>query len=192
MNTRCRKCGIILTTLNQRPSCIGTYNHICINCQRNNELEQRGGIPYTKNPKCGAYLGIYVAERVLSHVFKEVRQMPYGNKGFDFICNKGKKIDVKSSCMRIVNNWLCLSFTINKNKIADYFLFLGFDDRKHLNPIKLWLIPSIKINRLSSVSIGLKNPHKWDKYELPIEEVTACCDVMRQCPPSYLSKDHEV
>ena len=71
--------------------------------------------PASENRQCPAFLGVHVAEQVLSKVFKDVKKMPYGHKGFDFICNKGKKIDVKSSCMRASgSNW---AFDIRKNKI---------------------------------------------------------------------------
>lgn len=94
------------------------------------------------NKKCPLFLGCHVAERVLSHVFKDVERMPHNNKGFDFICNKGFKIDSKASCLHKDNTYI---FHINHNKIADYFLCIAFDNRDNLNPQYIWLIKSDEI-----------------------------------------------
>ena len=87
--------------------------------------------PMKLNKKCSQFLGCHVAERVLSHVFKDVQRMSNGNKGYDFICNKGFKIDVKSSCIQKNNSYI---FSIRYNNIADYFLCIAFDNRENLNP----------------------------------------------------------
>ncbi len=55
------------------------------------------------NRECSSFLGCHIAEQVLSKTFKDVEIMPPSNPGYDFICNKGKKIDVKSSCLRYKN-----------------------------------------------------------------------------------------
>ena len=85
--------------------------------------EKTGGRAMSENRECAAFLGVYVAERVLKNVFKNVEQMPNGNPGFDFLCGQGYKIDVKCSCLWYRNigtpRW---GFKIRKNKIADYFL----------------------------------------------------------------------
>lgn len=103
--------------------------------------------PMSENKACAAYLGVYIAERVLSKIFDNVVTMPYGHKEYDFICNKGYKIQVKSSCM-----WVChkndtkrkeknmWSFGIKKNRIADYFLLIAFDNRNNITPMHIWLI----------------------------------------------------
>jgi hypothetical protein len=120
------------------------------------------------------YLGVYVAERVLSKVFKDVKIMPSGNRGYDFICNHGKKIDVKSSATGHKGRWM---FTINKNQIADYFLCLAFESRDDLyNPVHLWMIPGHIINHKPSVSIGKTTIDKWSKYELPLNNLVVCCN----------------
>lgn len=140
-----------------------------------------GGKSASENKQCTSFLGVHVAERVLSKVFKNVKQMPYGYRGLDFICNKGKKIDVKSACTETRHNhgdrW---NFAINKNQIADFFLCLAFDNREDLNPLYIWLIPGHIINHFVKTSISESNLSKWDKYKLDIGKVTACCDVMKQ------------
>ena len=52
------------------------------------------------NKESPQWLGITVGEKVLSKVFKNVEIMNTGNKGYDFICNGGYKIDVKTATRR--------------------------------------------------------------------------------------------
>ena len=129
------------------------------------------------NKKSAVYLGCTIAEKVLSKVFKDVEIMPYGNSGFDFTCNKGKKIDVKSSCIRKnQRNWV---FNIKKNVVADFFLCIAFNDRESLTPLHLWLIPSNEVKDKRALSISLGTIHKWDKLKLDISKTLQCCDEMR-------------
>lgn len=141
-------------------------------------------------PDCGSYLGVYVAERILSHYFEDITRMPYGHIGYDFICKKGYKIDVKSGCLGVQKNikksprW---TFAINKNTIADYFLILAFDNRTDLNPQHIWLIPGEKINH--RILIGIANVDyvlkKWEPYEKPLDKVLACCNILRNTEPTH-------
>ena len=134
-----------------------------------------------KNRECASFLGVYVAERILSHVFKHVERMPYGNPGFDFICGGGYEIDVKASCRfhrkeGQSDRWL---FTVHKNKIAKYFLCLAFDNRNDLNPEHIWLIPAKNINDHVCVAISETTVSKWDEYRLDINKVVSCCNIMK-------------
>ena len=132
----------------------------------------------TPNESCSTYLGVNIAENIIRKIFKNVETVPYGNKGYDFICNRGLKIDVKSACRhKSEHKW---SFGISHNKIADYFICMAFDNREDLNPLYIWLIPGKIVNHLSSPSISESNLSKWDKYKLDINKVTACCDTMKQ------------
>lgn len=139
-----------------------------------------GILPQSENRYCANFLGIHVAERVLSNVFENVVKQPHGNPGFDFICNKGMKIDVKSACLHYMAsknpNW---NFRINYNKIADYFLCLAFDNRENLTPLHIWLIPSQNVNTQSGISTTTTSISKWDKYKLDINKVSTCCDIMK-------------
>lgn len=146
----------------------------------------------TRWKECAIFLGCHVAERVLSYVFKVAHRMPYGNKGFDFICDKGFKVDVKSSCLYLRGN--TYSFAIRNNKIADYFLLIAFDNRNDLNPQRIWLIKGnemirrvkvkhCKLNELRSLSIKNNNYglSKLSKYELTdkLKETIKCCDMLK-------------
>lgn len=146
------------------------------------------GSPFMENKSCSLYLGVGIAEKYLSKIFQNVQRMPHGNPGYDFICNKGYKIDVKCVCLGKTNNTWC--FNIYENKIADYFLLLAFMSREDLDkPIHLWLIKSdevistnkddIKLNE----RVNLKIPNtpkilaRFAKFEQTdkLEELKKCC-----------------
>ncbi|MCK9568425.1 hypothetical protein M0R72_05755 [Candidatus Pacearchaeota archaeon] len=119
--------------------------------------------------------------------------MPYGNPGYDFVCGRGFKIDVKSSCLRQhdknhrYQRW---AFPINQNNVADYFLLLGFDNRDNLKPLHVWLVPGDSINAKSSLSItnSCRSIARYAQYERPIDKVVLCCDQLREevktCAPN--------
>lgn len=135
----------------------------------------------SKNNKfCPTYLGVIIAEKILSKIFKKVKVMPYNNCGYDFVCGKDYKIDVKSACKprhgRYLDRW---TFHIHKNKIADYFLCLAFDNRDDLNPQYLWLIPGNILNNNISITISKTTLDKWEQYEQPLDKVISCCNTMK-------------
>lgn len=140
-------------------------------------------LPMSDNRDCAAFLGVHIAERALTHVFEDVERMPFGNPGYDFICKRGYKIDVKSACIRSASrgrapNWM---FNIYRNKAADFFLCIAFDDRDNLNPMHVWLIPGEQINHLTGLGIteAPKSLEKWRKFERPIDKAVFACDRMR-------------
>ena len=197
----CHVCGEQLTNENWHPSRRDNQHNICKSCYNKRVKQWRqenpdkaratvtkqhrknGALPYDENNTCSAYLGVHVAERVLRHVFKDIEVMPYGNVGYDFICNKGKKIDVKSACFVTsfkggyeYHRW---QFHIRRNTIADYFLCLAFDNREDLNPLHAWMLPCDKVNHLFTATISPGTIHKWDDYKLDINKVVSCCNVLR-------------
>ena len=149
-----------------------------INIARGEKRHDNGGTAMDENRECTLFLGVHVAEQVLSKVFKNVIRMPLQNPGYDFVCNKGKKIDVKSSCTHASgSNW---AFDIRKNKIADMFLLLAFNNRDDLKPLHIWLVPADLINHIQNAGISESTLLKWDEYKLDIDKVTACCDSMKR------------
>jgi len=139
---------------------------------------KQGHLPFNENKECSAYLGVHVAERVLGYAFKNVEIMPYNNPGYDFICNHGKKIDVKSACLRRPKQPLW-SFKIKHNTIADFFLCIAFDNREDLTPLHVWLLPGSKFNHLGSASITPGTIHKWDEYALDTSKINECCELLK-------------
>ena len=139
---------------------------------------KEGHLPMSKNKDCPVYLGVYRAERLLKFIFDDVEVMPYGNKGYDLVCNRGMKVDSKSSCIRKTRNgW---TFGINHNTIADYFACIAFDNRADLNPLHFWLIPGHVLNHLTTATISQSKINKWEEYERPIGELISCCNTIRE------------
>jgi len=129
--------------------------------------------------QCSTFLGIHVAERVLSKIFQNVTRMRNGNPGYDFTCAKGYRIDVKSATkMKLQNSW---EFKIKKNRIAVYFLLLAFDNRDNLNPQHLWLVQGGILSEKKSASISPSTLEKWSKYELDskLSDVITCCNILK-------------
>lgn len=138
-----------------------------------------GHVPLQHAKNSPSYLGVYIAERALSRFFDNIQRMPICNRGFDFICGRGYKIDVKSACRRIRkgrhDSWL---FHIGRNKIADYFLCLAFNNRDELVPEHVWLIPSDKVNSKIGLSISETRLNKYRLFEKPLNKVNECCNEM--------------
>lgn len=191
----CIKCGTLLTDENWYPSGPATCRYICKSCtnslqrawakanpeKRRKQVEKssrkRGGLPMSENKESPQFLGCHIAERVLQRVFKNVEKMPYNNRGYDFICNKGKKIDVKSACLYISRRrspkW---TFAIRQNTVADYFLCLAFDNRESLKPMYLWLLPGSEFNHLMAATIYTTTVSRWEMFKLPLNKVIMCCN----------------
>lgn len=159
-----------------------------------NEWRYKNGssLPMNKNKLCSLYLGIYIAENVLSKIFENVQRMPINNKGYDFICEKGYMVDVKSSSLHKQPeiSTLKFEFNIKKNKYCDYFLLIGFDNRYDLNPLHIWLIKSGEIvrNRKLNELYGLSIPNTpksiklLERYEITdkLYQAKECCDKFKQ------------
>lgn len=140
--------------------------------------KKSGKLAYSELKSCASYLGVHVAEQVLSKVFKDVNMMSMNHPGYDFICNYGKKIDVKSACRRKGRNgWL---FTTKKNTTADYFLCIAFDNRESLTPMHLWLIPTNSVSHVSKASISPRTIGKWKQFELDISKTLQYCSELKQ------------
>jgi hypothetical protein len=178
----CTQCGVIKPLSKfyfhkQR----NQYWSECKSCKSIRQSELKHGIKRSnKNKYCPDYLGCCVAETLLSNVFSTVIKTPRGNIGYDFICGKGFKIDVKSSCRDKNNRW---KFNIHKNKIADYFCCLAFDNRKSITPIHFWIIPGIELNDIICTTISKSTIKRWSDYEKPISKIISCCNTLKDRKP---------
>lgn len=198
----CKNCGK-LKTLYAKELCEICYAKqkpkvVCKKCDKLKQLHAKGMckncymLCYThekglnksmsENKSCAMYLGVIINEQLLSKVFKDVKQRPYGNPGYDFICNKEMKVDAKSSVIRTrgkckTNSW---HFQINKNSIADYFFCVAYDNRKNLNLLYMWLIPGKDVNGKTGIQISESKLHKWSQYEQPIDKALLCCNKMKE------------
>lgn len=130
----------------------------------------------TDNKECSTYLGD-IAEIILSNIYDNVKVMPRGNHGYDVICNRDFKIDIKASASGDKGYWY---FNIKKNKVADYFLCIAFESRDDLfNPVHLWMIPGHVVNHVTGTRISKFNVAAWSKYELSLYKLVSCCDTIR-------------
>ena len=136
--------------------------------------QQKGSKSMYEDKTTHQYLGIVIAERLVRHLFNDVEVMPMHNPGFDFICNKGKKIDVKSCCTS-KGKYPHWAFNIDYNKTADFFICVAFDNIETLNPIYLWMIPGKELNKNSGKAIYPSTIHKWDEWKMDINDAQICC-----------------
>ncbi len=184
----CSKCGEekdkTLFRMDTKDNCLRSW---CRKCEHlyDKERKYKRGLqhPMSENKECPQYLGVHVAERALSKFFDHIERMPMNNHGYDFLCGKGFKIDVKSSCVYHIKNktpfWL---FGIKHNVVADYFLCLGFDNRENLEPMRIWLIPAQLINHQSTLTIKVDplKSKKFSEFEQSLDKVLACCNAMKE------------
>ena len=202
----CRVCGDVLTEENWTPSYRNSGSRICKKCDNERQRlwakanpdkrrakstryhRKNGHLPMDDNKDCAAFLGVYVTERLLRHYFKDVEVMPYGNPGYDFICNRDKLIDAKSSCLGANGRWL---FNIGRNVIADFFVCTAFDNRDDLNVLHVWMIPGRVVNHLTGTSISPSTIHKWDQYKLDVDKASACCIEMKDDARSEHTNENE-
>jgi len=190
-NPTCRVCGVELNEENWFPSQRARYTYRCKECDKEKTRlwreanpdkdraistrasRKRGARPYNENKDCAQYLGVHIAERVLSHVFKDVERMPMNHPGYDLICSKNNRIDVKSSCPHGKHQrW---NFHIRCNTTPDYFLCMAFNNREDLTPLHAWLIPGHRLSHLVNAVISPNTVHKWDEYALDISKIATCC-----------------
>lgn len=118
--------------------------------ERKKEQRWNRGVrsPMSENEDCAYYLGIHIAERLLSTIYQDVTRMPANYPYYDFICNKGYKIQVKARCiLKSKHGYPRWEFKIDYNDVADYFILVAFDNRDNLNPMHIWLIGKNEIVR---------------------------------------------
>ena len=121
-----------------------------------------------------SHLGVYIAEQkvakpILTKLFDTVVEMPYGNPGYDFLCD-GLKVDVKSSSL-IYRKRQSPTWNFNAiNTQTDLYFCVGFNNRIDYNIIRIWLIPSASLNNIHTFTITniLESLNKWEKYEIEI------------------------
>jgi hypothetical protein len=83
---------------------------------------------------------------------------------YDGICPTGKTYDVKCSKL---NSGGCWIYNVNHQDITDYYYLIGYD-YKHIELLRVWLVPSDAITRCSKFHIcsGTYGISKWKQYEI--------------------------
>jgi len=186
---RCARCGEFKTFSEFSKDATQSTGHgrYCLVCKREYSLDlshkNETCRPYREAHDSTLFLGVHIAETVLQNYFDGIVKMPMHNPGYDFICGKGFKIDVKSSCRRsnpAENGSDYWRFHTDKNVTADYFLCLAFDNRTSLTPEHVWLIPSsVPVTRTSIVIVESKLI-KWAEYEKDIEKAKKICNDLKR------------
>lgn len=154
------------------------------NWYENGGREKAGCQSMYENKSCAQYLGVVIAERLIKHLFNDVEVMPFGFPGYDFICNKGKKINAKASTTYFRENknssvefWY---FSINKNKGCDFFLCIAFDSVNNPTPLHIWMIPAQEVNDRVSIQISSSTIHKWNEWKMDVDDAQSCCAIMKE------------
>jgi hypothetical protein len=93
--------------------------------------------PIKENRLDNKFIGVYIGENGIAKIYEGSKRMSYHNPGYDVICPKGYKIDVKAT---VLSRYNAFSFGIQQNKIADYFALVGFNNIIELEPLHIWII----------------------------------------------------
>ena len=134
-------------------------------------------MPMSENEECSAYFGIWIAENYIIKTFEDADKAPYGTIGYDWICNKGMKIECKARCLDSNNTWdypIGNRRNYNYNMVADYFIISAWDNRESLNPFHVWVFHRDDIVRgepfWMRMSISISNSEKvlkkFKKFEV--------------------------
>ena len=179
---------------NKRVKNKGYKNHSEYNRKMDYKKGIGTGLSMSENKDCSAYLGVHICENkeFLSKIINIIESMPNNNPGYDVVCVKNKKIDVKCACINSNNQW---SFVIKKNKIADYFLMISFDNRENLGIKHIWLAKGNSVIKRTTwnsrefiinekntvmVSNGKIGLNRWSEYEIidtrVLKKVREVCD----------------
>lgn len=150
--------------------------------EHEDEIRKRyGHLSMYENKLCASYLGVVIAECLIRHLFENVKVMPYGFPDYDFICNKGKLIDVKSGCICLDHDkYPFWKFYINRNTVADYFICVAFDNKTNINLLHIWIIPGKEINHKRTISIRPPTIHKWSQWKRDTEGAQICCTELKK------------
>lgn len=122
--------------------------------------------PIKENRRDTRFIGTYIAENGIAKIYEGSQRMAYYNRGYDILCPKGYKIDVKAT---VLNQYNMFNFGINKNNLADYFILVAFNNIIELIPMHMWIIKSDEnidgrvINKLAKLIIS-NEPKYLDKY----------------------------
>jgi len=165
----------------------------CLECQREkNALSKNGryGLgPYSKQPGCANYTGLYIAETVLSKAFS-IMKKAHPMDPYDFVCGKGYKIDSKCSILSTKGSkcQLFWEFYPNRNKVPDAFCLIALRNTPDTitdSPqiAYVWLIPGdalIKgrpLNDRVSLTVTPNTVSKLEPFRRSDMEgkITTCC-----------------
>lgn len=141
---------------------------------------EHGVKPMSENKECASYLGVYVTERAILPLLPNAKRMPMHHPKYDYLCSKGYKVDIKSGVAhQEARGNLRWKFKIAKNKVADYFLCVAYNNREDLKIAKIWLFPGHFVNNQTMISITTETIDKWKQYEIDSYDVSQCVDKIK-------------
>ena len=118
----------------------------------------KGHMPMDENPDCPLYFGEYIEKKYVMTIFEDVipfesPKNEYGrlldnHKKYDWICKNEKKIKHIASCVRLDDSHIYkngdripyFGYSIRRNKVPDYYMLSGWDNRESLEPQFVWLV----------------------------------------------------
>lgn len=172
----CKTCNELITDENKVMN--GTYiKSVCKKCKNEYELKYRHDTGISgrmkTNDKCGVFLW-EKAKHIIRTNFPTWIEMPQLTKHFNFIDDNGEKIAIRASVTLLAKNkftphW---HFHVVENRIADKYIFMGFDSRQTLELIRAWIIPNntyFKTIRGFGITTSEKSIAKWKKYEIILQ-----------------------
>lgn len=126
---------------------------------RNNNLDPNGkvGIGYITEVLVAKKLGIKTCFDITGN---------FNYPGYDMLEHKDMgKINVKGSILTYSGNNVHHFFSINKNKKADFFFFIGYDYEMK-NIICVYAIPNDDyVSTLSGITIPYDSNSKWNEFK---------------------------
>lgn len=170
-----------------------------IDWNRNNRHEKGIQIPMELNKDCASNFGIVVGEELFKiflerSIFEQVEKTGYKDNGIDFFCknprqdfidkyqqfnlrkDKEYRIQSKMRCLIDHNGSIQWVFSIEYNKVSDYFILCGWNTREG-EPLHIWFIHRDEIigdrklfDRESLTITNIqKTLTKFKKYDLTSE-----------------------
>lgn len=105
-------------------------------------------------------LGIDITNQIFQDLYPRADFISCAHR-YDFILG-GKKIDVKGAVFS-KGRW---AYAIQKNRIADVFFLMAFDENYDL--LRMWCVPSDEISHLTGITISEGTFKRWERYVIPI------------------------
>ena len=105
-------------------------------------------------------LGIDITNQIFQDLYPRAQFISDAHR-YDFILND-LKIDVKGAVFSN-GHW---AYAIQRNKIADVFFLMGFDEDYNL--LKMWCIPASDISHLTGIAISRGTLKRWEEYVIPM------------------------
>lgn len=106
-------------------------------------------------------LGIDITNQIFQDLYPRAQFISDAHR-YDFILND-VKVDVKGAIFS-KGHW---AYAIQRNKIADVFFLMAFDEDYNL--LKMWCIPASDISHLTGIAISKGTFRRWEEYDVRVD-----------------------